>query len=256
MKLEQIALQLYTVREFLQTPADIAASLKRARAIGYRAVQVSGVPSYDDAEMKRMLDGEGLVCAATHEPGDKILNEPERVAEHLHRLGCTRTAFPHPGKRPLQTAEDVAAFARALEAAGKVLSEAGASLSYHHHHLEFKRVNGKPILELLYAQTDPRYLQAELDTYWIQYGGGTPQDWCRAMKGRMPLLHLKDFAITPENQITFCEVGHGNLNWEAIVEAAETSGCEWFAVEQDTCPGDPFDSARKSFEFLRDTFCS
>ena len=255
MKEEQIALQLYTMRDHTQTPADLAVTLKRVRAIGYQAVQVSGIPSYDDAEMKRLLDGEGLVCAATHEPGDRILGEPAKVAEHLHRLGCRDTAFPHPAGRALNTLEEVKAFAADLQAAGKVLHEAGIRLSYHNHHVEFRRVGGKPILEILYQETDPRYLSAELDTYWVQYGGGDPIAWCRAMQGRMPVLHVKDYGINENNEIVYCEVGSGNLDWPGIVAAADTAGVEWFAVEQDTCPGDPFVSVRKSFEFLRDHLC-
>jgi len=48
------------------------------------------------------------------------------------------------------------------------------------------------------------------------------------------------------------EIGHGNLNWPAIISAAERSGCEWFIVEQDVCPGDPFDSIRESFRFIKE----
>lgn len=33
-----VAAQCYTIREFLKTPADIAASMKKVAKIGYRAV--------------------------------------------------------------------------------------------------------------------------------------------------------------------------------------------------------------------------
>ena len=49
------------------------------------------------------------------------------------------------------------------------------------------------------------------------------------------------------------EIGNGNLNWPSIIAAAERSGTEWFIVEQDTCTGDPFDSVRQSFEFIKRT---
>jgi len=39
MKIHQIAAQLYTVRDFLKTPAEIEKTLKKIRAIGYEAVQ-------------------------------------------------------------------------------------------------------------------------------------------------------------------------------------------------------------------------
>ena len=47
------------------------------------------------------------------------------------------------------------------------------------------------------------------------------------------------------------EIGYGNLDFKAIVAAAEASGCEWFIVEQDSCPGDPFDSAKLSFDYIK-----
>ena len=62
---------------------------------------------------------------------------------------------------------------------------------------------------------------------------------------------MKDFAITSENSIAYAEIGNGNLNWQEIIHAAEESGCEWFIVEQDVCPGDPFESLKISFDYIR-----
>jgi sugar phosphate isomerase/epimerase len=45
-------------------------------------------------------------------------------------------------------------------------------------------------------------------------------------------------------------IGSGNLNWPAIIAAAEEGGVEYFCVEHDgTCP-DPFASFRASMNFL------
>jgi sugar phosphate isomerase/epimerase len=60
--------------------------------------------------------------------------------------------------------------------------------------------------------------------------------------------------MTLEHKHQFCEVGRGNLNWRRILAAAEKSGCQWFIVEQDTCPGDPFDSLKISYDYLRTNF--
>jgi hypothetical protein len=35
------------------------------------------------------------------------------------------------------------------------------------------------------------------------------------------------------------------------VAAAERVGCEWFIVEQDVTPGDPFDSLERSFRYVQ-----
>lgn len=252
MKIEQVAAQLYTVRDSLKTPADIAASLKKVRAIGYRAVQVSGMGPIDEAELARILDGEGLVCCGTHEPTMKILDNPEAVVERLNKLGCRTTAVPAPAGIPLTTLEEVKSYASRINSAGLVLRDAGKILCYHNHHYEFKRVEGRLILDLIYSQTDPKNLAGEIDTYWVQYGGGDPVSWCKKLAGRLPLLHLKDYAIDAENKAAFAEIGAGNLDWPAIIEAAEGAGCEWFIVEQDTCPADPFDSLAQSLRYIQE----
>jgi sugar phosphate isomerase/epimerase len=256
MKTNQIAAQLYTIRDFIKTSADIAASLKKLRAIGYRAVQVSAMGPIAEEELLKILDGEGLTCCATHEPSDTILNEPQRVAERLRKLRCRITAYPSPKGITLDTLADAKAFAAKLNAAGKTLAEVGVTLCYHNHHIEFRRVDGRVVLDVIYAETDPRYLQGEPDTYWIQYGGGDPVEWCVRLKNRLPIIHLKDFAITKENQIAYTEVGNGNLNWARIIPAAQAAGCQWFCVEQDTCPADPFDSLKQSFDYLKENLCS
>ena len=62
----QIAAQLYTLRNFCKTPADIATSLKKVKQIGFDAVQVSGIGKIDPKELATILKGEGLACCATH----------------------------------------------------------------------------------------------------------------------------------------------------------------------------------------------
>jgi sugar phosphate isomerase/epimerase len=75
------------------------------------------------------------------------------------------------------------------------------------------------------------------------------------LEDRLPLIHLKDYAIDSDNKVTFAEIGYGNLNWMEIIAAADDSGCQWFIVEQDTCAGDPFDSLKMSFDYIRDNLC-
>lgn len=209
----------------------------------------------DDGKLAKMLRGEDLFCCATHEPGEKLLSEPQAVVGRLRVLECTITSYPWPGGVRFSTLEDVRAFAAQLNAAGGAFRKAGITFCYHNHHMEFQRVAGRTVLELLYEQTEPGHVQAELDTYWVQYGGGNPVDWCRRMKGRLAVLHMKDYAITADHQPAFAEVGTGNLDWPAIVAAADASGCRWFAIEQDVCPGDPFESLKKSYHFVRDNLC-
>ncbi|MCX7869276.1 MAG: hypothetical protein N2322_04925, partial [Terrimicrobiaceae bacterium] len=71
----------------------------------------------------------------------------------------------------------------------------------------------------------------------------------------LPLLHLKDYVVNAECKPSYCEVGAGNLDFGAIIAAAEEAGCQWFIVEQDETPGDPVDSLAQSFRHLAENIC-
>jgi sugar phosphate isomerase/epimerase len=256
MKIDQVAAQLYTIRSHLKTVKDASESLKKVRKIGYRAVQVSGVgPDVPDTELASMCKNEGLTICATHERSDVILNNPMAVAERLHLFDCKYTAYPHPSNVDMNNSESVMGLIKGLNESGRILRGEGITLAYHNHQCEFIKLNGKIILDLIYDKTDANYLQGEIDTYWVQCGGGNPAEWCRKLKKRLPLLHLKDYGITADNNRTFAEIGYGNLNWPEIIREAERSGCQWFIVEQDECPADPFDSLKKSFDYIGDKLC-
>ncbi len=256
MNIKQLGAQLYTLRDYLKTPAEIASTLKKVRQIGYQAVQVSGMGEIEEAELCRILEDEGLICAATHESPDAILNEPQKVAQRLEKLGCKYTAYPFPAGREFNSISDVLSLANELNAAGKVLYEAGKVLTYHNHSIEFQRVEGKIILDIIYDNTDRKYLQGEIDTYWVQHGGCNPVKWCEMLCERLPLLHLKDYRIKDGNVPAFAEIGSGNLDWKAIIAAADVAGCRWYLVEQDVCDGNPFDSLKKSFDYIKENLAS
>lgn len=251
MKITQVAAQLYTVRDFAKTPAEIAQALKRVRAMGYTAVQVSGIGPIEPAELRRMLDGEGLTCCATHEDMHQILKDPAPLIEKLKALGCGYTAYPFPAGFDVHDEDSMLKLAAELNRVGELFHRAEITLSYHNHQLEFARLGSRTALDVIFANTDPAYLHAEIDTYWVQYGGGVPQDWCTKLAGRLSTIHMKDYGIDAKNSPVFKEIGAGNLNWPAIIRAAEGSGCHWFIVEQDVCPGDPFDSLKQSFDYIQ-----
>lgn len=252
MKANQIAIQLFTLRAHCQTSADLAATARKVRAIGYTAVQVSGIGLIADAEVAAIMRGEGLTICATHEPSLTILDDTDRVIERLQGFGCNLTAYPAPVGIDLTSQAQLEQLAAKLDTAGAKLRAAGITLGYHNHAWEFVKFQGATVLEYLYAHTRPENLVAELDTYWVQFGGGDVVEWCCRLKGRLPFIHLKDLGYDREqNRPVICALGEGNLDFKRIIAAAEQSGCRWFIVEQDHTPGDPFEAIRQSYEHLQ-----
>jgi len=257
IKKSQVAAQLYTIRDHLKTPKDIAASLKKVKKIGYEAVQLSGLGPIETSELKKMLDDTGLNPCSTHEDGVDLFGDINGVIEKLQELGTKTTAYPYPAGVDFSTITGVKSLAKKLDKAGAALKEAGIVLTYHNHNIEFVRIKGKTVLEHMYELTDPENLQGEIDTFWVQAGGGDSVQWCKSLKKRLPLLHLKDFGVNLERQPVFEEIGYGNLTWEPIIKAAKSSGCKWYIVEQDRDfeKGDPFKSLKMSFDYIVEHLC-
>jgi sugar phosphate isomerase/epimerase len=254
MKLTQVAVQLYTCRDTLRDAAGFAKTLSRLRKIGYTAVEAAGLGSATFEEFTRILADNGMTCCSSHE--SDILNSPAKVVDRINALGCKIAVFPHPGGVDFSSRKSLDDMIAKLQHAGEVMQQAGKTLCYHNHNIEFRKLDGKVALDLIYAGASSAALKAELDTYWVQYGGGDVLAWCRKMAGRLPIIHIKDYQTTPKSEPDFCEIGSGVLDFKAIIAAAETAGCQWFVVEQDSCPGDPLESLEKSFRYIQEHLAS
>ena len=246
----RIAAQLYTLRDFLKTPADIAANLPKVAKLGYKCVQTSGLGPIDHQELRTICDGEGLEIIATHIGIDAILNETEQVAEQHHIYGCKHVGIGGMGGD--QTLEAYRERARKCTAAAEALAPFNLTFSYHNHNHELQRYGKLPGLQVMIDESADAAC-FEIDTYWIQAGGGDPTEWINKVAGRCPLLHYKDMAVVGREQ-KFAPIGEGNLNWTAINAAARAAGAEFVIVEQDRCeiePTCPFEALGLSLRNLQ-----
>lgn len=255
-KLDQFAVILFTLRDHIKTRGDALASFDKVAQIGYKSVQVSGMDQtlFPEEELREVLLERGLSICATHEPAKTILEDTPRIIDRLSRLGVTYTAYPHPAGIDFNDPAAVKDFLEKLEKAAQKMAEAGQVLCYHNHAGEFFKPDGRTtIMDRIYSETS---LQAEIDIHWVQRGGENPLAWMEKMHGRLPLLHLKDYKVDATGTPQFAELGNGTLPLKAIVAAAEISGCRHYIVEQDICPGDPFDSIATSFAYIQKELAS
>jgi sugar phosphate isomerase/epimerase len=246
----KIAAQLYTVRDFLKTPEDIAASLKKVKQIGYDSVQVSGVGPIDSKELKALADQEQLTICATHIPYSDFDNIDEVIKKH-QIWDCKYVGLGGLPPEYRTSKEGYSKFAKEFSEVGRKLHDAGLKFIYHNHEFEFVKFDGRTGMDILFEESDPDVFDFELDLHWVQAGGADPVEWIRKVDGRMKVVHLKDWAVTADRERRFAEVGEGNMNYPAILKACDAAGVEWGAVEQDQCYGnDPFDSLAISLRNL------
>lgn len=158
---------------------------------------------------------------------------------------------------------------------GKVLKKAGIQLCYHNHDFEFKKFEGKFLLDWLYESVPADLLETEIDTCWVHYAGYNPADYVLKYSGRAHIVHLKDFVCTnlaqgpvyalignngkeiqdashEENGFEFRPIGDGIQNFSEILNACEKAETEYVIVEQDQWGnGDSMEFAKVSRKYLK-----
>jgi len=245
-----VGAQLYTVRQFTKTIEAVRETLDKVAKIGYQSVQISGFGPVDMAEVARICQDNGLAVGSTHTNWNRFTDSLDELIEEHKVLNCKHPAIGGlPGE--YRTAEGAKRFLEELEPVAAGLAKADMDFSYHNHNHELARINGETWLESVRRQSSPDVLKMEIDTYWIQAGGGDPAEWLRRCAGREPVVHFKDMCVTPERVQRFAEIGEGNLNWPAIIDACRNGGVEYAMIEQDDCyGGDPFKSLEISYRNL------
>ena len=228
MRPDQIALQLYTVRDLASV--DLAGTLRAVAAAGYRAVELAGLPETPPGELARLLDASGLRVVAAHESVDRLRNDAGAVAGRLAEVECELVIVPWLPEEDRRTADDVRRFAAELGAFARRFEEHGIRLGYHNHAFEFAPLDATSVWDVLLAELPPE-VEIELDLYWAAVAGRDPVAEIRATAGRVRLLHMKDLA--PGLEPHDAPAGEGTLPFRDIVQAARAAGVEWYIVEQD-----------------------
>ena len=241
----KIAAQLYTIRNFTNNAKEVEESLKKIRAIGYGAVQVSGFKHYEPALIAGVCKGISLEIAVTHTPLDRILNDTENLINEHKLFGAKYIGL---GWYGMSTQKECDGFIKLLEKPVEQIYKAGLKFVYHNHAHEFVKDGGVTVMDYFLQNTDPQKIGLLADLYWLQCAGVNPAAFLEKYKNRIEIVHLKDMKMTADNKQAFAEVFEGNMDYDNILAVCKKIGIKYAAVEQDICPGDPFDSLKISFD--------
>lgn len=242
-----ISLQLYTLRD--DTAKDFAGTLRRVADIGYAAVELAGHGGLSTRELKSVLDDLHLQVSGSHVGLDALESNIRQVVDDALTLGIKYLIIPAIGE---ERRRDIASWKQTAETfntIGETLQTFGMTLCYHNHDFEFQRLeSGEFGLDYLYANTDPLFVKAEIDTYWVMKAGQDPVAYVKKLAGRVPLMHIKD--RDPKDGF-FAEVGTGDLPLDALVAAAAEIGTAYLVVEQDACRRPALESVTISYNNLK-----
>jgi len=256
-----IGLQLYTVRDAMDK--DPVGTLAKVAKVGFNSVEAAtytGSEKFygmDGVSFAKVLKDNGLDLISSHYrlgediPGSKgtILNDWQKAVDDAAQIGLKYMvcAWLSPAERGYL--DHYKKISGDLNTAGEICKKAGIQLCYHNHDFEFIKQDGKYPYEMLLLNSDPGLVKMEMDLYWMTKANQDPMMLFNQYPGRFPLWHLKDMDNTPKQMFT--EVGSGIIDFKKIFKHANKAGLKYFFVEQDICPGDPFDSITKSYNYIK-----
>jgi sugar phosphate isomerase/epimerase len=263
-----VALQLYSVRQ--DAAANLYATLKKVKALGYDGVEFAGLHNHAPEEIRDMCADIGLVPISAHVPYLDMMGAPKGILKKYAEVGCKFVAVPYLSADYRPEGGNFGEVIENVKMLGKVAKDLGMTMLYHNHDFEFVKIDGKYALDILYDEVPAEYLQTELDTCWVNIGGENPADYILKYTGRAPVVHLKDFhgeksdnmyeligiksdAPKRPSNFEFRPVGSGLQDFPSILAAAEKAGAQWVVVEQDN-PSmglTPMESIAKSREYLK-----
>ena len=242
-----ISVQLYTVRNLMQK--DFAGTIKDVTKIGYKAVELAGFGPHSAAEVKKICADAGVAISGAHVGIEPLEADLNKALDEQATLGNKNVIVPYLGDE-YRNADGYKQVAGVLNKVGAECQKRGMELAYHNHSFEFEKFNGQTGFDILYNNSDPKLVKAELDVYWLKHGGQDPVEIINRFGKRTLLLHLKDMA--PGADRKFAPVGEGILDFKAILDAASKNGVKYGAVEQDDTYGvNPLDAIKTSFTNLQ-----
>lgn len=251
----RFALQTFTIRKFLKTPAAIETGFARIRETGLGAVELAYI-KLDPEEInavQRACKAHDIEVGSSQITFDYLDKKRDWVIRFHDQLECrTSSVSVLPFSVIRGNRDRLLKFAEQLEELGKWYRERGLQLCYHHHDFEFRHYGDDVGLDLLLANTTAENVGLELDTYWVARGGRSPQDMIQDLAGRVRIVHLRDFHL---QQKLFglkpgdCEIGAGNLDIKRIVDNCCNNGVSFMAIEQNSAT--PWESVSTSVACLR-----
>jgi sugar phosphate isomerase/epimerase len=255
-KIDPIGLQLYTVRFALEK--EFEGTIAKVAAVGYREVEFAGYFDHSPKEIRAVLDRHGLTAPSAHVDYDIIEQKWPETLEAAQTIGQRYIICPDVEEPQRNQPDGWKRAAELFNHVGEASHKAGIQFGYHNHEFEFqpaKSLGGRMPYDFLFAETDPKLVQMEMDLCWITVGGQDPLTYFERYPGCFPLVHVKDWkggkGHAGEQSTRMADVGGGDIDWRRIFAQSGKAGIRHYFVENDE-PKSPFDSIRMSFEYLRD----
>lgn len=255
MKKPIMGIQLYTLRDHIQTAEDFDTTLERLEKMGVTDVQISGIGDIPAEVQKEILDKHNMKVCITHKSFERMENDLEGLIKEHKIIDCDALGLGSCPSENRENSRRVQQFIDKASEIGKTLKENGMTFNYHNHAFEFFKLGDMncTLMDMLIEKTDKDTFNFIPDVAWIHYGDNDPVEILNRMKGRVKVLHFKDYIIDEQGYRKFVSLGKGIVDLKACYEAACELEIPYIMYEQDIdwVDNDPFKACEESWEFMK-----
>lgn len=242
-RLARIGVQLYTVRQAMQQ--SVERTLEQVARIGYKEVEFAGFFGRSAAQIRSLLDANGLTAPSSHSADlNSISTRLQQVLDDAATVGH-RYVICASLPRSEQSADGFRRVAQEFNRAGETAKQVGVTLGYHNHDFEFQPVDGTIGYDILLAECDPALVTMQMDLFWITRGRRDPLEYFAAYPGRFGSVHVKDMDAAG----AMVDVGAGQMPFAKYFARSGEAGIRHYFVEHDS-PADPMASITASYRYL------
>jgi sugar phosphate isomerase/epimerase len=252
---QEIGLQLYSLRNEFKT--DVPGTLAKIKDWKIRQIEGGGTYGLSVDEYKTLLTQNNLQMVSYGAGFEELAENPQAVADKAKAFGSKFIMcawVPH--KEGEFTIEDTKKAIDVFSSAGKVLLKNGLKFCYHPHGYEFRPYQNGTLFDYMVKNTDPRYVNYEMDVFWVKHPGQDPVALLKKYPKRFLMLHLKDREPgTIGNQDgrapdeTNVVLGKGDVGIAAIMKEAKKIGIKYYFIEDESPRA--VEQIPQSLEFLR-----
>ena len=251
----QVGINIYSLRYLAEK--DLPATLALIRELGFREVEAGDLYGRSPGEFLGLLKAAGLRATSIGAAYGALGKDLASVAAHARTLGAEYivcSTIPHSSKH--LAAKDCPPAADNLNRWGERLAASGLRLCYHTHGTEFDPSPDGTRFDTLAKLTNPKFVNFEMDIFWIVYGHQDPVQFLRRYPGRFPLMHIKDIRkgtvlggspadVLEEESVP---LGTGIVDVRAALLAAQGCGVRHYYLEEEAV--DALPQIRQSLRYL------
>ncbi len=237
---QEIGLQLYSLREQFKT--DVPGTLAKIKSWNIKEIEGGGAYGLPVDEYKKLLKQNNLKMVSIGADFDQLVKNPQAAINEAKTFGANYiVCFWIPHNNDEFTIVDIKKAIDVFSTAGKLIHENGLSFCYHPHGYEFRPYEKGTLFDYMVQNTNPQYLNFEMDVFWVKQPGQDPVALLQKYPKRFLLLHLKDRKPGTEgnqngkaDEESNVVLGQGDVNIAAIMKESKKISIKHYFIEDES----------------------